>query len=249
MNGFTILIWIWIGVAILTFVSLVFTGIRAPYGRHSNNRWGKTIDNHWGWFWMELPALLIFPILAILGPNEKTILSWLLISLWLFHYVYRTLIFPFKIKTKGKRMPLVIVFSALFFNGVNGFINGYFLGFVAGQDPGYFHWNVGIGLILFFTGMFINRIADRKLIALRQNQKGYQIPRRWLFEYISCPNHFGEIIEWMGFALVAWSLPALSFAIWTFCNLVPRALNHHNWYHENFKDYPQERKAVFPYLW
>jgi steroid 5-alpha reductase family enzyme len=31
--------------------------------------------------------------------------------------------------------------------------------------------------------------------------------------FISCPNHFGEIIEWIGFAVIAWNLPALSFAV------------------------------------
>jgi hypothetical protein len=47
---------------------------------------------------------------------------------------------------------------------------------------------------------------------------------------------------------MAWNLPALSFAIWTFANLVPRALNHHNWYKDKFPDYPKNRKAVFPFL-
>jgi 3-oxo-5-alpha-steroid 4-dehydrogenase 1 len=84
---------------------------------------------------------------------------------------------------------------------------------------------------------------------LRKKQEGYQIPRRWLFKYISCPNHFGEIIEWVGFAVVAWSVPAVTFAVWTFCNLVPRALNHHEWYQENFEDYPKNRKAVLPKVW
>jgi 3-oxo-5-alpha-steroid 4-dehydrogenase 1 len=97
--------------------------------------------------------------------------------------------------------------------------------------------------------MFINIGTDNRLIALRKNGSGYQIPRGWLFEYISCPNHFGEVIEWTGFAIVAWNLPALSFAVWTVSNLVPRALNHHEWYKEKFDDYPKERKAVLPYLW
>lgn len=31
-------------------------------------------------------------------------------------------------------------------------------------------------------------------------------------------------------------------------NLVIRAIENHQWYHEKFADYPKERKAVFPYL-
>ena len=54
-----------------------------------------------------------------------------------------------------------------------------------------------------------------------------------MFNYISCPNHFGEIIEWFGFAIMTWSLPGLSFAIWTVCNLLPRAIHHHAWYKQS----------------
>ena len=49
------------------------------------------------------------------------------------------------------------------------------------------------------------------------------------------PNHFGEIVEWIGFAILSWSLPAFAFAIWTMANLVPRSLNHHQWNMDNWK--------------
>jgi hypothetical protein len=48
--------------------------------------------------------------------------------------------------------------------------------------------------------------------------------------------------------LLTWCLPSLSFFIWTFVNLVPRAVDHHRWYKNNFKDYPVKRKAVFPFI-
>ena len=69
-----------------------------------------------------------------------------------------------------------------------------------------------------------------------------------MFRLISCPNHFGEILEWIGYFLIAFNFAALSFALWTFFNLVPRALNHHEWYNEYFDNYPKKRKAVLPYL-
>lgn len=34
----------------------------------------------------------------------------------------------------------------------------------------------------------------------------------------------GEIIEWIGFAVACWSLPAAAFAIYTIANLAPRAI-------------------------
>ncbi|MBP7389456.1 MAG: hypothetical protein KA841_03570, partial [Chitinophagales bacterium] len=77
---------------------------------------------------------------------------------------------------------------------------------------------------------------------------GYKIPNGFLFKYISCPNHFGEMVEWFGFALMMGQLPAYAFALWTIVNLMPRALDHHRWYREKFADYPKERNAVVPFI-
>jgi hypothetical protein len=247
MHWFRLLTWVWIVIPILIFPFLL--KIRAPYGRHASSGWGPMIDNHWAWFWMEVPALLTFPLLAIFGPEEKDALSWILIGLWGIHYINRVLIFPFRLKTKGKKMPLLIALSAVFFNLMNGFVNGYYIGYVQGKSGLVLNLFVFTGVALFFIGFVINQTADSKLIALRKEGMGYQIPREWLFDYISCPNHFGEIIEWVGFAIAARSLPALSFAIWTFCNLAPRANNHHSWYLEKFPDYPKKRKIVLPGVW
>jgi 3-oxo-5-alpha-steroid 4-dehydrogenase 1 len=244
---YTIITWGWIGIGIGTFILLVVTNIRAPYGRHTRKGWGPLIANRWGWFLMELPALLIMPLLALTGPNRLSPVSFILVSLWLIHYVNRTLIFPFRIKTSGKKMPLSIILSAMLFNIVNGALNGYFLGYLAKPNHEFSLLTV-IGLAIFILGMAINWTSDNYLIGLRKNAEGYHIPRGGLFRLISCPNHFGEIIEWIGFALIAWNLPALSFAMWTGANLIPRALNHHQWYKENFVDYPAERKAVLPFL-
>ena len=78
---------------------------------------------------------------------------------------------------------------------------------------------------------------------------GYSIPRGGAFEAVSGANYFGEIVEWAGFAVAAWSLPAAAFAFFTFCNLAPRAREHHRWYKAKFEDYPAHRRAVLPGLW
>ena len=80
------------------------------------------------------------------------------------------------------------------------------------------------------------------------NHNEYKIPKGGLYEYISCPNYFGEIIEWVGFAVMTWSLPGLIFAMWTIFNLVPRAISHHKWYNQKFKNYPKSRKSIVPFI-
>ena len=247
MSWFEILVWVWIAIPIIIFPFLL--KIKVPYGRHTTSSWGPLIDNHWAWFWMEVPALITFPLLAIFGPQEKDLLSWVLIAMWSLHYVNRVLIFPFRLKTKGKKMPLLISLRAVFFNLVNGFVNGYYIGFINGSSGNILSIFVIIGILIYLLGFAINNIADNKLIALRKQGYGYQIPKGWLFNYISCPNHFGEIVEWIGFAITARSLPALSFAIWTYGNLAPRSNNHHSWYKSFFEEYPKKRKRLIPFFW
>ncbi|HJN54440.1 MAG TPA: DUF1295 domain-containing protein [Flavobacteriaceae bacterium] len=237
----------WILFGALTFLYLIFSKIAAPYGRHQNNKWGWSIGNNWGWFWMELPALLVMPIVVIIGPAELDVYILFILFLWCFHYFYRTVIFPFKLNTKGKKIPLVIVCSGFIFNLINGVFVGYELGFIL-ENNFSLSPNFIIGIIVFSVGVYINKSTDNKLISLRSESKGYQIPEGGLFNYISCPNHFGEIIEWLGFAIILWNLSALSFSLWTMYNLIPRALNHHQWYKQHFSNYPTNRKAVFPFI-
>ncbi|MEI6435012.1 MAG: DUF1295 domain-containing protein [Bacteroidota bacterium] len=248
---FFIIVYVWIAVAL--FIFPVVLRVIAPYGRHTTRKWGAMIDNHIGWILMELPALLVFAGFYLFGSGNRPSVTWVFFALWIFHYLNRTLIFPFRLRTKGKKMPLAIVFMAIGFNFVNGFINGYYFGTIATveQYPNSYFTDPRFisGLAIFFAGMFINWQSDHILIHLRKPaENSYTITWKGLFRYISCPNHFGEIVEWSGFALMTWSSPALAFALWTLVNLMPRALHHHQWYRSAFPDYPVNRKAVIPFL-
>ena len=237
---------IWIIIGILLFPVLIKN--KVPYGRHTSQKWGITISNKIGWILMELPALLVCPIYYIFYNSNLYTINTLFILLWVLHYFNRTIIYPLRIKTKGKRMPLIIAALALFFNVINGLINGYYLSNTNYVEINYFM--LLFGLIIFFTGLIINIRSDNKLISLRlkNEENKYVIPNGELFNYISCPNFFGELVEWLGFAIITVNLGSLSFFIWTFINLVPRAISHHKWYKDNFKDYPKNRKAIIPKL-
>lgn len=225
--------------------------ITAPYGRHTSNNWGFLIPNKLGWFIMELPSLAIMCYFLYRTNNENyNTVSIFLMCCWILHYINRTVIFPLRTKTAHKKMPVSIVFSAFGFNLVNAPLNGFFfLKFADYQTTIFSSPLFIIGLFLFVIGMAINNYSDTVLINLRKpGQTEYTIPTGFLFNIISCPNLFGEMIEWIGFCLMAQSFPALSFAVWTICNLLPRAVSHHKWYLQHFPDYPKNRKAVIPFL-
>ena len=225
--------------------------VTAPYGRHTRTDWGPSMSNRLGWCLMELVSLVVFAGLFLAGGNDKTAPMWVFFALWTAHYINRSLIFPWRTHTRGKTIPLAIVGSAAGFNIVNAGLNGLYLGWVGPvyppewlSDPRFI-----IGLVIFLGGAAINLWADNRLIGLRADGgTGYKIPRGGLFEWVSCPNHMGEIIQWSGFALMCWNLPALSFAVWTAANLIPRTISHHAWYKKTFPDYPQNRHAVIPGL-
>ncbi|MGB4847603.1 MAG: DUF1295 domain-containing protein [Saprospiraceae bacterium] len=242
------LLFIWIGIAVITFFILL--RVTAPYGRHVRSGWGLQISNRLGWILMEVPVILIVLYFTITSFDSQTILPLIMISLFCLHYINRTFIFPLRIHTNGKKMPLIIVASAIFFNIINGLSLGYYFKYFAHYPDSWLSdIRFILGLLIFISGLILNWKADEILIHLRKpNETHYVIPQTKLFSLISCPNLFGELIEWAGFALLCWNLPALTFFIWTTANLIPRAISHHRWYKEKFNNYPPERKAIIPFI-
>ena len=247
-SQYKVIIFVWIAIAVCIFFLL--TRITAPYGRHTSSNWGPLIDNHLGWLLMELPALLIMGYFFYRNLDVSSPAIPIMIGLFCLHYFNRSFIFPFRLHTKGKIITLLIVSSGIFFNLANTFLLGYyFTHFVKYDNSWLTDWRFITGIILFFCGLFINWKADDILIHLRKpNETHYLIPQGWLFEWVSCPNMLGELIEWGGFALLCWNLPALAFFIWSAANLVPRALSHHQWYKNKFTGYPSNRKAIVPFV-
>ena len=233
---------------LITFIILTF--IKAPYGRHRSAGWGPEISARMGWIIMEsIPVFLLTGLL--LSGNNKEIVVLIFWAIWTAHYINRAFFWPFRAQLNKKLMPISVVILAVFFNTVNCLINGIWLFQINNgyeltwlTDPRFI---VGIGL--FALGMIINIKSDNILFSLREDgSTGYKIPRGGLFDKVSCPNYLGEITEWLGFAIATWSLAGFTFAIWTFCNLAPRAFTHHRWYKEEFPDYPTNRKALIPFL-
>jgi 3-oxo-5-alpha-steroid 4-dehydrogenase 1 len=246
MIPFNAVVLAWIALALILFPIQLF--VTAPYGRHVRDGWGPRIPNRLGWFAMEIVSLIVFAALFLGGPTHKSVPMWIFFALWVAHYTNRSLIFPWRVHTTGKTIPLTIVASAIGFNVVNAGLNGFYLGSLTTYplswltDPRFI-----IGLAIFLAGAATNIWADNKLIALRSGGgTDYAVPHGGAFELVSCPNLSGEILQWFGFALLCWNLPALSFAIWTAANLIPRAISHYRWYRTHFADYPKSRRAVIP---
>ena len=106
-----------------------------------------------------------------------------------------------------------------------------------------------LGTFTFTTGFLLHVHSDHLIRNLRQaGEKTYRIPQGGMFRWISSPHYLGEIIQWCGWAILTWSWAGAAFALFTFCNLAPRAISNHRWYREQFDAYPARRRILIPGL-
>ncbi len=223
----------------------------APSGRHGRAGWGPEVSARSGWILMEAPAVLSFGAVWAMGSAVGGTVPRLLLGVWMAHYLHRALVFPFRMRSQGKRMPLVIATLGAGFNMLNGYVNARAVSEFGAQPAAWLASpSLWIGLAIFGVGLALNLHSDTVLLRLRApGQTGYRIPFGGGYSWVSCPNYLGEMLEWLGWALACGTLAGWAFFAYTVANLFPRALAHHRWYRETFAEYPRERRAVLPYLW
>ena len=241
------LLYIMFIVGLVVFVSLFF--VDAGYGKMRSEKWGPSMSNKAGWFLMEVPVFLVvlymyFKSFPLYGGVTKNVPYWLFFLFFEFHYFQRSFIFPFLLKGNG-RMPFAIMILSVVWNLINGYIQGYWLFHLAPQyypDMYTAEWVLTpqfiIGTIIFFTGWCINIHSD-------------YLPKKGLYKYVTSANYLGEITEWLGFAILTWSLAGLLFFWFSCCNLVPRSNAIYKKYEEEFPDEFDRKKLkrIIPFIY
>ena len=235
-------------------------GARAPYGRHATlaaaRLYGPTVPPRAAWAFQESWSVTVPIALYASGAEARCLASWrniVLLSMFVGHYVYRTVVYPLRMHATAARMPIGLCLLAAAFVAFNGFVQGCAWSRLdvlpVASLPSIACLIVGV--LVWSAGLAINLHSDAVLRRLRKpGETAYRIPRGGAFEYVSCANYFGEIVEWCGYAVASGGrLPAVAFAFFTLANLAPRAQHHHDWYRRKFDDYPEQRKAIIPFLW
>ncbi|XP_076990862.1 3-oxo-5-alpha-steroid 4-dehydrogenase 2 [Tamandua tetradactyla] len=221
------------------------------YGKHWESRrpTASCLPARAAWFLQELPSFVVpagFLALqprALFGPPGTVLLG-----LFCAHYFHRT--FIYSMLTRGRPFPVALLFRASVFCFGNGFLQSYYLIYCAEYpDEWYKDVRFCLGIFLFIVGMGINIHSNSILRQLRKpGEVTYRIPQGGLFTYVSGANFLGEIIEWFGYALATWCLPALGYAVFSLCFLGLRAFHHHRFYLMMFEDYPKSRKVLVPFI-
>ena len=245
--------------AVIVFIALFF--FKAGYGYLSASNWGPKISNKVAWVLMEAPAfifLLYYTIrFALSGAdtgNSKAVL-YIMAGFYLLHYFQRSFIFPLMMRGKST-MPIAIMLMGLVFNTLNAYLIG---GWLYGEAPAGMYsaaWlhspQFIIGTIIFLAGMAINLHSDHVIRNLRKpGDTKHYIPRKGFYKYVTSANYFGELTEWIGYAILTWSPAGLLFAVWTFANLGPRAKSLTEKYEKEFGDEYRKlnKRHIIPFIW
>ncbi len=261
-SAFYIYLWVMIGLAVIVFISLYF--VDAGYGRFTSSKWGKAINNKLAWFLMEFPIFLAMIILWICSPHRSDVVPIVFLLIFEIHYFQRSLIFPWKMRGNSK-MSLAVMFMGIAFNILNAFMQGYWIFFesynanyhVLGLSYTDIAWlwspQFIIGVTIFFCGFYVNRRSDNIIRNLRKddNDTKHYLPSGFMFEHVTCANYLGELMEWLGFAILTWSISGLVFFLWTFANLVPRSNSIYKKYKAEYSEEIERKKLkrIFPYIY
>ncbi|MCM1377921.1 MAG: DUF1295 domain-containing protein [Prevotella sp.] len=238
--------------AAVVFVALFF--FKAPYGMMYSPKWGPSISNRLGWVLMEAPAFLAMALLWECSDRRTLAVPAIMTLLFLIHYFQRSFIFPMMMKGKS-RMALLIPIMGAAFNIINAYLIGGWFFYVSPADTYPVSWLYSpqfiLGIIIFIAGMGINLHSDHIIRNLRKpGDTRHYIPKGGMFKYVTSANYLGELTEWLGYAILTWSIGGLVFFLWTFANLAPRARTLHRRYISEFGDSytTLHRKYIIPFI-
>jgi len=194
-------------------------------GRYTQDKgWGILVPSKVAWFVMESPNLWVSAIsLYISRSHGQTIIpipNIILMSLYIFHYINRSIVYPCKM-TNTTPMPLSVMASAFLFCCWNGFNISTFLLILHRYDDSYMYdIRFMLGVSLFVIGWLINFTSDNTLLLLRgktiapsdhESKLKYKIPKGGMFEYVSCANYCKSMNSWVFVSIVDGSHPSMEW--------------------------------------
>ena len=180
-----------------SFLILLF--IPAPYGKFRNSLdslgiLSKKIDGRLGFFWQELPSVVVpfFVLFANIGKIDS--LAFLFFLLWQTHYIQRTFIYAL-IRMKSANQTTIMTSAMAFaFTSINSYLTTKFAIFYPFYDPitvpKIARWFVG--MMIFFIGLGGNIWADQVLLNLRNNNGQQSQPTEAYWKKIGKKKNFDQ---------------------------------------------------------
>jgi len=212
--------------------------------RYSKFRRGNGISTRLGTLIFDGIAVLFAIGYAMMRAATATPIQWIMSILFVIHFGKRCLEALFVHKYSGP----IDVFSVV---QITGFYClavwlGLFTTASVTETPDMITW---IGLGTFAAGTVINGYHHWLLAKLRaRGSTEYVLPRGGLFDVIVCPHYLGELLAWLGIALVSRQLAMYIWFVGETAYLLIRSRNTLKWYHAKFPQMAGRVRGLLPGL-
>ncbi|KAG1674397.1 hypothetical protein FOA52_012924 [Chlamydomonas sp. UWO 241] len=172
-------------------------------------------------FWEYFGPLVVYPLFFLFPrvlypwhkePVEHSLVQLAAVAYWSFHYTKR-IVETFTVHRFGHAtMPIFNLFkNCAYYWGFAAFVS-YFVNHPMYTSPPDKQWQAALALAM--VCQLSNLYCHIILSNLRApGDKGYMIPRGFLFNYITCANYSAEIWGWALFSVATQCLPAGLFML------------------------------------
>lgn len=162
------------------------------------------------------PAFYFLPVYKYLGlPAERVIhpVQTYATIYFCFHYLKRILETFFVHRFSHATSPLSNVFRNCFYYWTFGAFIAYFANHPyytpVGEKQMYIGF--GLGMVCQLANFYCHIVL--KNLRSPDGKGGYQIPRGFLFNFITCANYTTEIYQWLGYNIATQTLAGYSFLV------------------------------------
>ncbi|KAM0445043.1 hypothetical protein ACHAO4_010023 [Trichoderma viride] len=240
------------------------------------------IPGRLAWITMECPGFLtLLYVMNTLpqkaGVDDLPFQNRVLGGLFVIHYCYRAVLFPF-LQPSMSPIHVGVWSLAIGFQVCNALCISSWLSAYGPTTTEAWSSVCSVtqfifGIGIFYLGLSSNFFHDEELREIRRREqkrqerirkkaggdgqaasveKHYQIPQAGLFRYMLYPHYLSEWVEWFGFWVAAgWGCaPARAFLVNEIFSMLPRAVNGKKWYMERFgEDKIKKKWAIIPGVW
>lgn len=207
-------------------------------------------------FWEYLGPLVIypifyfFPVYKYFGYEEKRVIhpvQTYAMYYWCFHYFKRIMETFFVHRFSHATSPLSNVFRNCFYYWSFGTYIAYYVNHPLYTPVSELQWKIGFGFgLLCQISNFYCHIILKNLRSPDGNG-GYQIPRGFLFNIVTCANYTTEIYQWLGFNVATQTVAGYLFLLVAFGIMSNWAMAKHRRLKKLFDG--KEGRKKYPRRW
>ncbi|KAM3360018.1 steroid 5-alpha-reductase DET2-like [Capsicum galapagoense] len=249
-------------ISMVAFVFVAFFGISEIFGKHlqfskfvnfssnsnshSNNFLQSKLSSRIGMFIVYAPPCVVGFASFVMYPNGETRFIMLKSAVTI-HFLKRVLEVLFVHKYSGGmvlRSALIISSSYITLVAVLIHLQHLIQEYTEPKiDLKY------IGLTIFLVGICGNFYHHYLLSKLRdKKEKGYKIPQGGLFSMVICPHYFFEILDFLGISFISQISLSFSCVVGSTLYMMGRSYVTRKWYISKFKNFPNNVKALIPFV-